>query len=69
MIAQYFISKENLKLSNVQMKKAQDEYAIENSYNSTEKLINDNGIQNVTEEIYIELIKAYLYKKSKEENE
>lgn len=68
-VAQYLILNENLKLSNVQMKKAQDEYAIENSYNSTEELINDNGIQYVTEEIYIERIKDYLYEKSKEENE
>lgn len=68
-VAQYLICKENLKLSNAQMKEAQNEYAVENFYDTTEELISDNGLQYVTEEIYIELIKDYLYEKSKEGNQ
>lgn len=63
-VVQYIIKEEELQLSAKEMKKAQEEYAKENGYENAEDLLFDNGLQYVTEEIYIKLVKDFLYEQA-----
>lgn len=63
-VAQYIIKAEELQLSAKEMKKAQEEYAKENGYENAEDLLSDSGLQYVTEEIYIEIVKDFLYEQA-----
>lgn len=65
-VAQYIIKEEELQLSAKEMKKAQEEYANENGYENTEDLLSDSGLQYVTEEIYIKVVKDFLYEQATE---
>lgn len=63
-VAQYIIKEEELQLSTKEMEKAQEEYAKENGYENAEDLLLDCGLQYVTEEIYIEIVKDFLYEQA-----
>ncbi len=65
-VAQYIIKEEELQLSAREMKKAQEKYAKENGYENAEDLLSDSGLQYITEEIYIQIVKDFLYEQAAE---
>ncbi len=60
-VAQYIIRNEKLKPNAKEYTRLLDDYANENGYSSERELIKDNGKKYVKEQIYIKIVKKFLY--------